>query len=346
MALSTLLVNQIGPRAGQTKVVIADDLDLNGNDIVSAGTVTATTLDGPVATTLVKGLMSNGDKSKLNAIEAQADVTDAVNVAAAGALMESDFEAVGTPTTGVLYKTTDVNGGVSYTIANDIPKQSTLGNSAGKIYTDGQGNFSIDSTTYLTTNQAVTLSGDASGTGGTAITVTLSAGAVSGKPATTSYDSENDRLLIAKYVAGQYVLNSIAPKNLGTGSSGGGATSMTGDLTNTSLVNGLMSVQIVPAFFNRLDSLDDADMTLNNTYVGGFDSVEQKLYKMSLNEIKDFLSNYISGGSGGGTTNIIGGLVSAYIQVTDGHLIIEHSGAFTSNNFYIQNTDNHLLLIS
>ena len=346
MALSTLLVNQIGPRAGQTKVVMADDLDLNGNDILAAGTVTATTLEGPVATTLTKGLMSNTDKSKLNNIEAAADVTDAVNVAAAGALMESDFEGVGVPTTGVLYKSTDVNGGVSFTIADDVLKASDLGSSAGNVKSDGQGNFSVDGNVYLSANQNITLSGDVSGNGGTAITVTLGAGAVTGKAATTTYDSDNDRLLIAKYVAGQYVLNSIAPKNLGTGSSGGGATSMTGDITNTSLVNGLMSVQIVPAFFNRLDSLDDADMTLNNTFVGGFDNVEQKLYKMSLNEIKDFLSNYISGGSGGGTTNIIGGLISAYIQVTDGHLIIEHSGAFTSNNFYIQNTDNHLLLIS
>lgn len=347
MALSTLLVNQIGPRAGQTKVVMADDLDLSGNDILAAGTVTAQTLDGPVATTLAKGLMSNTDKSKLNGIETAADVTDAVNVAAAGALMESDFTGVGVPNSGVLFKTTDQQGAVSWTVADDVARGSQLGNSVGLVKWDGQSTFSLDAGAYLTGNQQITLSGDASGSGTTAISVTLGAGAVTGKAATTSIDSDNDRLLIARYVAGQYVLNSIAPKNLNPAASSGGATSMTGDLTSNSLVNGLMNVSIVPAFFNRLSSLDDADMTLNNTYVQGFDNIEQKLYKLSLNELKDFLSNYISGGSGGGgTTNIIGGLIQAYIQVTDGHLIIEHSGAFTSNNFYIQSTDNHLLLIS
>lgn len=42
------------------------------------------------ATGSVAGLMSAGDKTKLDAIEANADVTDAANVAAAGAVMEAD----------------------------------------------------------------------------------------------------------------------------------------------------------------------------------------------------------------------------------------------------------------
>ena len=42
------------------------------------------------ATTSADGLMSSSDKSKLNGIETSADVTDAINVAAAGAVMESD----------------------------------------------------------------------------------------------------------------------------------------------------------------------------------------------------------------------------------------------------------------
>jgi len=42
------------------------------------------------ATTSADGLMSSGDKTKLDGIETSADVTDATNVAAAGAVMESD----------------------------------------------------------------------------------------------------------------------------------------------------------------------------------------------------------------------------------------------------------------
>ena len=43
------------------------------------------------ATTSIDGLMSSSDKTKLDAVEASADVTDSINVNAAGAVMESDF---------------------------------------------------------------------------------------------------------------------------------------------------------------------------------------------------------------------------------------------------------------
>lgn len=45
------------------------------------------------ATTSAAGSMSGADKAKLDGIEAGADVTDAANVAAAGALLDSDFAA-------------------------------------------------------------------------------------------------------------------------------------------------------------------------------------------------------------------------------------------------------------
>lgn len=45
------------------------------------------------ATTLAHGLMPKADKVKLDGVEEQADVTDAANVAAAGAVMESDTSA-------------------------------------------------------------------------------------------------------------------------------------------------------------------------------------------------------------------------------------------------------------
>lgn len=52
------------------------------------------------ATTSVAGFMSASDKAKLDGIEAGADVTDATNVAAAGAVMSG--EALGTPSSGTL----------------------------------------------------------------------------------------------------------------------------------------------------------------------------------------------------------------------------------------------------
>ena len=47
------------------------------------------------ATTSASGFMSAADKTKLNGVEAGADITDAANVAAAGAIMDGDFSANG-----------------------------------------------------------------------------------------------------------------------------------------------------------------------------------------------------------------------------------------------------------
>ena len=88
------------------------EINANGGASVtnlSVGTITATTLDvnsdtGTNATlpqaiaTTAAGLLSGADKAKLDGIESGADITDATNVDAAGAVMESDF----TPAFGVL----------------------------------------------------------------------------------------------------------------------------------------------------------------------------------------------------------------------------------------------------
>ena len=56
----------------------------------------------PDATTSASGFMSSTDKTKLDGVETSADVTDATNVDAAGAVMEADFGA-----NTVLIATTD-----------------------------------------------------------------------------------------------------------------------------------------------------------------------------------------------------------------------------------------------
>ena len=58
---------------------------------ITGGTITATgTIGISAATTSAAGSMSSADKTKLDGIEANADVTDATNVQAAGALMDSE----------------------------------------------------------------------------------------------------------------------------------------------------------------------------------------------------------------------------------------------------------------
>jgi hypothetical protein len=72
----------VGITTSTTRVLTIPDAD-----VTLASTV--------AATTSVAGLMSSADKTKLDAIEASADVTDATNVNAAGALMLSDTSTAG-----------------------------------------------------------------------------------------------------------------------------------------------------------------------------------------------------------------------------------------------------------
>ena len=77
--------------------------------------------------------------SKLNAVEASADVTDATNVNAAGAFMHTD-----------------------------IPDSDT-----GFLKRTGSETYDVDTSTYITGNQTITVSGDVTGSGTTAISATL-----------------------------------------------------------------------------------------------------------------------------------------------------------------------------
>lgn len=77
--------------------VQAYDADLTTWANITPGTGVATALGnavngaGGVQGVLSEGAFANGDKTKLDGIEASADVTDATNVTAAGALMDSEL---------------------------------------------------------------------------------------------------------------------------------------------------------------------------------------------------------------------------------------------------------------
>tara|TARA_Y100000766_G_scaffold268851_1_gene265333 strand:+ start:234 stop:2321 length:2088 start_codon:yes stop_codon:yes gene_type:complete len=69
-----------------TVTSIATTAPITGGTITSSGTIGIS-----AATTSAAGSMSAADKTKLDGIEANADVTDATNVTAAGALMDSEL---------------------------------------------------------------------------------------------------------------------------------------------------------------------------------------------------------------------------------------------------------------
>ena len=82
---------------------------------------------------------TDAEKTKLSGIETSADVTDATNVDAAGAFMHTD-----------------------------IPDSDT-----GFLKRTGSETYDVDTNTYLTGNETITVSGDVTGSGTTVITATL-----------------------------------------------------------------------------------------------------------------------------------------------------------------------------
>ena len=128
----------------------------SGNQIIDwtasgAGTIHASNYTDTNTTYSVQdGQLSQNNftntlKTKLDNIEALADVTDATNVNSAGAVMHTD-----------------------------IPDTDT-----GFLKRTGSETYDIDTSTYLTANQTVTLSGDVTGSGATGITATLANSGVS-----------------------------------------------------------------------------------------------------------------------------------------------------------------------
>ena len=92
----------------------------------------------PDATASQTGLATSTQITKLDGIDTSADVTDATTVANAGAVMDGDFTS------------------------NGFMKRT------------GAGAYSVDTNTYLTGNQTITVSGDITGSGTTSITATAS----------------------------------------------------------------------------------------------------------------------------------------------------------------------------
>jgi len=95
-------ISYIPEDAANKKTSLAD----NSDTYYPTQKAVKTAVDGKVDVVAGKGLSTNdyddAAESKLAAIEASADVTDATNVAAAGAVMESDYNA-----NTILYATTD-----------------------------------------------------------------------------------------------------------------------------------------------------------------------------------------------------------------------------------------------
>jgi len=194
--------NTINPDlVGDTTPQLGGNLDLNSNDITGTGNVNIT--GNVVLSGTVDGRDVATDGSKLDNVEASADVTDTTNVTAAGALMDSEvtnlaqvkaFDTTDYATAAQGAKADTAHGWgnhasagylTSFTETNDLSTAVTWANVPNVNITEGsvtqhQAALSVtesqisDLQSYLTGNQTITLSGAVTGSGTTSITTTLS----------------------------------------------------------------------------------------------------------------------------------------------------------------------------
>lgn len=104
---------------------LAGDLDMGANAITNVGNV--------------DGRDVSADGSKLDGIEASADVTDAANVAAAGAVMDGDFSANGRMIRAGAGSYSTVLDNLTASTAPGVGDDSGDGYSAGSIWVDATG---------------------------------------------------------------------------------------------------------------------------------------------------------------------------------------------------------------
>ena len=135
---------------------------------------------------------TDAEKTKLAGIEASADVTDTTNVTAAGALMDSECAGLaalklttGTFLTADQTKLDGIETGADVTDATNVNSAGALmhtdipDSDTGFVKRTGSETYDIDTSTFLTANQTITASGDATGSGTTSLALTLAASGVS-----------------------------------------------------------------------------------------------------------------------------------------------------------------------
>ena len=138
---------------------------------------TGTDASIPAATTSAWGAMTDEDKSKLDGIEATADVTDATNVQAAGALMDNEVTNLAqVKAFDSSDYATATQGGLADSAIQPSDNISVLTNDTGFVTLGDLGSAAAtDSTDYATSAQG-TLADSAVQNNDTSLTLTNSAG--------------------------------------------------------------------------------------------------------------------------------------------------------------------------
>jgi len=146
-------VGPAGP-AGPSNITTATETDITGILKGDGANVGAAVADTDYQSVPAEGAFADGDKTKLDGIEAGADVTDATNVDAAGAVMESDYSpahsvlaqqsGTGSPsavtlgTNSILGRTTGAGTSITGLSASDVRTMLNVEDGATADQTDAE----------------------------------------------------------------------------------------------------------------------------------------------------------------------------------------------------------------
>jgi len=143
---------------------------VNSNSLLGSGDISVGTVISVGGTGTVSGLTLSGT------------VTTTGNLTLGGTisgLTTSNLSASAGITNAQLAKSSITIAGTATSLGGSITRDTIIGVSTnGFVKRTGANTYTIDTNTYLTGNQTITLSGDISGSGTTAITTTIGAGKV------------------------------------------------------------------------------------------------------------------------------------------------------------------------
>ena len=206
-----------------------------------------------------EGAFVDGDKTKLDGIEAGADVTDTANVTAAGALMDSEVTNLAQVKA---FDSADYATAAQGTLADSALQSgdniSVLTNDAG----------------YTTGNDTITLSGDLSGSGTTSINAQIASNVV----------GANELNVSGNGTSGQFLASDGDGTFSWADAAGGGPTleaTASGALANGDLVvvnsNGTVSVVESSSISQAVGTTVTIDAQANSTVSAVYDPVNEKV---------------------------------------------------------------------
>ena len=317
---------------GQTTYSNGELLIGNASGGLTKATLTATapvtvtnddgsiTIDVTNATTSADGLFSSTDKTKLDAIEASADVTDATNVAAAGAVMEGDA------TTANMSFVVDEDDMTSNTNTK-VPTQQSV-----KAYVDG----TTTANPLYVAAAGDTMSGDLAM--GTNKVTGLGTPSATGDAATKGYVDTQITNLVDSSPAALDTLNELAAA---LGDDANFSTTVTASIaTKLPLAGGQMTGNLT---FSGNQTVDGRDLSVDGAKL---DNIENNATAdQSATEILTAIKTVDGSGSGLDADTVDGLEATKFVRTDQASTITTGNLTLSSGDIFVNNGTNNSVLI-